>query len=114
MIMLTIQTLLISFSYHLNLSQMKKLSTLLFAIILGTLFIAFKQINDSPLPPTLKTEDGLVSGVKSSAGEVMAFKGIPFAAPPIGNLRWKAPQPAIHWEGVRKCDAFGPSPMQPE
>lgn len=92
---------------------MKKLSTLMFAFILASTFIAFKQNNDSPLPPTVKTEDGLVSGVKSSAGDVMAFKGIPFAAPPIGNFRWKAPQPAIHWEGVRKCDAFGPSPMQP-
>jgi para-nitrobenzyl esterase len=54
----------------------------------------------------------LVSGVKNSTGDVTAYKGIPFAAPPVGDLRWKAPQPAAHWDGVKKCDAFGPSPMQ--
>jgi para-nitrobenzyl esterase len=59
-----------------------------------------------------RTEAGEVSGVRESDGEITAFKGIPFAAPPVGNLRWKAPQPAKHWSGVRKCDAFGPSPMQ--
>jgi para-nitrobenzyl esterase len=59
-----------------------------------------------------RTDAGTVSGVKNSAGDVTAFKGIPFAAPPTGELRWKAPRPAKHWSGVKKCDAFGPSPMQ--
>jgi len=54
----------------------------------------------------------MVSGVKNGSGDVTAFKGIPFAAPPVGDLRWQAPQPAKHWGGIRKCDAFGPSPMQ--
>jgi para-nitrobenzyl esterase len=58
------------------------------------------------------TDAGEVSGIRNATGEITAFKGIPFAAPPVGNLRWKAPQPAKHWNGVRKCDAFGPSPMQ--
>jgi len=58
------------------------------------------------------TEAGLVSGVKSETSNIIAYKGIPFAAPPIGELRWKAPQPAIPWQGVRKCESFGPSPMQ--
>ena len=40
------------------------------------------------------------------------FKGIPFAAPPVGPLRWKAPQPAAKWDGVRKAEAFGPRCMQ--
>ncbi|UHG89416.1 carboxylesterase/lipase family protein [Spirosoma oryzicola] len=44
---------------------------------------------------------------------LVAFKGIPFAAPPIGNLRWQPPQPALKWEGVKACTDFGPSPMQP-
>jgi len=61
---------------------------------------------------TAHTEAGDVSGVKNADGEITAFKGIPFAAPPVGDLRWKAPQPAKHWDGVKKCDAFGPSPMQ--
>jgi para-nitrobenzyl esterase len=91
---------------------MKKLSTLLFSLLLVVALFAFKQNND--LPDVVKTEEGLVSGVKNTTGDIIAFKGIPFAAPPVGALRWKAPQPAAHWEGVRKCDAFGPSPMQAE
>ncbi len=39
---------------------------------------------------------------------MQAFKGIPFAAPPVGKLRWKAPQPAAAWEGVRDCFDYGP------
>jgi para-nitrobenzyl esterase len=53
-------------------------------------------------------ESGQVRGeVLGSAQDVHAFKGIPFAAPPIGELRWKAPQPVGKWEGVRDCVAFG-------
>ncbi|HVV56708.1 MAG TPA: carboxylesterase family protein, partial [Mucilaginibacter sp.] len=59
-----------------------------------------------------RTDAGLVSGLKNSTGDITAFKGIPFAAPPVGDLRWKAPQPVEPWTGVRKCDTFGPSPMQ--
>lgn len=62
----------------------------------------------------VQTDAGAVSGVKNADGDVMAFKGVPFATPPVGDLRWKAPQPAKHWDGVKKCDAFGPSPMQPK
>ena len=61
---------------------------------------------------TVATEAGLVSGKKSESSEVIAYKGIPFAAPPIGELRWKKPQPTIPWKGVKKCEDFGPSPMQ--
>ena len=61
---------------------------------------------------TIKVEGGIISGVKSQAGDVVAYKGIPFAAPPVGELRWKAPQAVQPWQGVKKCDAFGPSPMQ--
>lgn len=43
---------------------------------------------------------------------VSVFKGIPFAAPPVGDLRWKAPQPVRPWEGVREAKEFGPAPMQ--
>jgi para-nitrobenzyl esterase len=43
---------------------------------------------------------------------IAAFKGIPFAAPPVGALRWKAPQPVQAWAQVRKADAYGPSCMQ--
>src|ERR1041385_2564554 len=54
----------------------------------------------------IKVEGGMISG--TTADGVRTYKGIPFAAPPVGELRWKAPQPVISWEGVRACDRFGP------
>jgi len=55
---------------------------------------------------------GQVSGVELDDG-VTVFRGIPFAAPPVGALRWRAPQPPIPWRGVRAADSFGPTCMQP-
>src|SRR3954465_880706 len=60
---------------------------------------------------TVKTDAGQVSGTPASGG-VTAYLGIPFAAPPVGDLRWRPPQPAPHWDGVRKADHFGTSCMQ--
>src|SRR5579864_3345797 len=54
----------------------------------------------------VRTEDGPISGVTDSQG-VTSYKGIPFAAPPVDNLRWRAPQPGAGWTGVRKVDHFG-------
>ena len=59
-----------------------------------------------------KTENGLVRGIPSGDTYITAFKGIPFAAPPVGKNRWRAPQPAENWEGVRDCLEFGPAGMQ--
>ena len=61
-------------------------------------------------PVTIAT--GRVSGVTLPSG-VRAFKGIPFAAPPVGDLRWKEPQPPARWDGVRKADRFSNVCMQP-
>ena len=60
----------------------------------------------------VKVEGGLVKGVKSEAKGVVVYKGIPYAAPPVGEFRWKAPQPVQPWEGVRVCDEFGPAAFQ--
>lgn len=57
-------------------------------------------------------EAGEVAGTK--AGEVVSFKGIPYAAPPVGPLRWKAPEPAPRWTGVRNAIAYGNACPQPE
>ena len=59
-----------------------------------------------------RTTAGEVSGAVSDIHTISVFKGIPFAAPPVGNLRWRRPQPAIPWEGVKECIRFSPKPMQ--
>src|SRR6476620_6898240 len=50
---------------------------------------------------------GRVTGVAEADGMVRAYKGIPFAAPPVGDLRWRAPQPVVPWQGVREGVNFG-------
>ncbi len=62
---------------------------------------------------TVRVETGMLEGVEDANG-VTAFKGIPFAAPPVGNLRWRPPQPPVRWDGVRKADRFGASCVQKE
>lgn len=59
----------------------------------------------------VKTANGIVEGTLEKSG-VRSFKGIPFAAPPVSDFRWKEPQPVKNWEGIRKADHFGPRAMQ--
>lgn len=58
----------------------------------------------------IATEYGKVQGVIEEG--VLLFKGIPYAAPPVGDLRWKPPVDPTPWEGVRLCDKYGPRPVQ--
>lgn len=60
----------------------------------------------------VKTDGGIVEGVSAASSGVRVFRGIPFAAPPIGELRWRAPQPVRPWKGVVKASEFGPRCMQ--
>jgi para-nitrobenzyl esterase len=60
----------------------------------------------------VKTKSGQVSGLPGLDPSITAFKGIPFAAPPAGELRWRAPEPAQPWQGVLKADKFGASCIQ--
>lgn len=61
--------------------------------------------------PVLSIEGGQIEGVVDQEG-VSVYKGIPYAAPPVGELRWKQPQPVSPWQGVRKCDRFGAASLQ--
>ncbi len=63
-----------------------------------------------PITDPIKTDSGLVSGVVvTEAGkEVRVYKGIPFAAPPVGDLRWRPPQPVKPWQGVLDCKEYAP------
>ena len=60
----------------------------------------------------VRIADGVLEGVESADGKVRTFKGVPFAAPPIGVLRWRAPQPVVPWTGIRTATDYGPRPMQ--
>src|SRR2546421_1325530 len=66
------------------------------------------------VPESVKTDAGLLSGTSAAAPGVRVFKGIPFAAPPVGALRWRAPQLVAKWTGVRHADKFGNVWAQPE
>jgi para-nitrobenzyl esterase len=59
----------------------------------------------------VKVRNGSLEGVQEASG-VRSFKGIPFAKAPVGDLRWKEPQLAENWTGIKKADKFGASPMQ--
>jgi para-nitrobenzyl esterase len=71
-------------------------------------FGAFAQLNSNA--PKVKTVNGVIEGINDSG--VKTFEGVPFAAPPVGDLRWREPQPVKNWDGVRKADKYGSRPMQ--
>ena len=80
-------------------------------ILLGALAIA--ACTSTPENPILTIEGGQIQGVQlDDAPGVTVYRGIPYAAPPIGQNRWRAPQPVVPWEGVRECDTFGHPPYQ--
>jgi para-nitrobenzyl esterase len=72
--------------------------------------VLYLSLNSSAQQPVVNTVNGLVSGYKS--GDISIFKGIPFAEPPVGDLRWKAPKPKKAWKGTLECRQFSASPMQ--
>src|SRR5690349_8270950 len=59
----------------------------------------------------VKTANGTVEGTTEPSG-IHVYRGIPFAAPPMGDLRWKEPQPVKNWDGVKTTTQFGPRCMQ--
>ncbi len=83
----------------------------LFRLVFGTILVGASILSAAITDP-VRIDSGLVSGMPGSSDEVRVYKGIPFAAPPVGDLRWRAPQPAAHWEGVRKAEEFSPVCMQ--
>ncbi|HTY63330.1 MAG TPA: carboxylesterase family protein [Acidobacteriota bacterium] len=80
------------------------------------LILAFAVSAAPPLAAAIKgpvkTKSGKVSGISGTDPSITAFKGIPFAAPPVGELRWRAPQPPKPWHEVRAAEKFGASCIQ--
>ncbi len=60
----------------------------------------------------VNTKNGTIEGNYSTVDGIQTYFGVPFAQPPIGELRWKAPQPLENWSGVKETKTFGPRPMQ--
>jgi len=74
------------------------------------LFVAAAQLAIATVGQQVLTESGTISGIRANGLGV--YKGIPFAAPPVGELRWRPPVHAAPWAGTRKADAFAPACMQ--
>ncbi|NLT49675.1 MAG: carboxylesterase family protein [Ignavibacteria bacterium] len=73
------------------------------------LILTFELVNAQQANP-VKVEQGLLQGILENG--VTCYKGVPYAAPPVGELRWCAPRPPANWEGVRKADKFADNPIQ--
>ena len=82
----------------------------LFFVLAGMLTLVACGAQNSG--PVLTIEGGQIQGVTTDIKGVTVYRGIPFAAPPTGQNRWRAPQPVIPWEGVKLCDKFGHPPFQ--
>src|SRR5215469_7721402 len=86
--------------------QIPSRAAVLFGLAVGTLARAAGDV------PVVHLDSGIISGITGSTPDVRVYKGIPFAAPPVGHLRWRAPQPVARWDGVRKAEKFSPTCMQ--
>ena len=78
------------------------------SLVVAVLALACAAFAQTPAP--VRTQSGLVQGTVENG--LTVYKGIPFAAPPLADLRWRAPQPASSWTGVRIADKFAPACMQ--
>ena len=76
------------------------------------LCLLFPAIAAAQLPDTIRIESGLIRGEPADNSATTVFRGIPYAAPPIGQNRWRPPQPPASWSGVRPATAFGPRCVQ--
>jgi len=79
-----------------------------YLIFLLVAMLANQFTQAQPVP--VKVKEGLLQGISENG--LTIYKGVPFAMPPVGQLRWRAPQPAAKWDGVRRADEFAPEPIQ--
>lgn len=95
----------------------QKLLFILLCVLCLPLAFAFtntivKVAHATSVMEQVSVDGGIISGTANASGNIHIFKAVPFAAPPTGALRWKAPQPVQPWTGVKSCDKFSASPMQ--
>lgn len=89
---------------------MKKI--LLVPIFLLLLSININAQNENDFAVQIKVVNGTIEGSYNTHTGIQTYFGVPFAKPPVGELRWKAPQPMNNWDGVKETKTFGPRPMQ--
>ncbi len=82
------------------------------ALALGVLAVMAGMLGRGLVFAQVKTTAGVVQGSSVAEGKIRVFKSIPFAAPPVGPLRWQAPRPAVPWQGVKNATEFGPRCLQ--
>jgi len=85
--------------------------TLLFLLFFLPLTLTHAQ-NNNAFPVQSKTDNGIIEGNYNTHTGIQTYFGVPFAKPPVGELRWRAPQTMDNWEGVKETKKFGPRPMQ--
>ena len=85
--------------------------TIFFGFLLIMKIAAVAQENNA-FPVRATIENGMIEGNYDTQTGIQKYFGIPFAKPPVGDLRWKAPQPVANWKGVKETKKFGPRPMQ--
>jgi para-nitrobenzyl esterase len=76
------------------------------------IFLATSMAESVFAQDRVKTANGMVEGSSEKSSGIRTFKGVPFASPPVGDLRWQPPQPVKNWKGVLKAAQFGPRCMQ--
>ncbi|MBN2062321.1 MAG: carboxylesterase family protein [Deltaproteobacteria bacterium] len=81
-----------------------------FPVVIFVILIAGICVAQEPAPAPVRVEGGVVQGVVEDG--LTVYRGIPFAAPPVGDLRWRAPQPVVKWDGVKETFKFAPACVQ--
>ncbi|HEV8181137.1 MAG TPA: carboxylesterase family protein, partial [Candidatus Angelobacter sp.] len=77
-----------------------------FSAVLAAIILLFSSAAFAAITDPVRVEQGLLAGISSSSADMRVYRGIPFAAPPVGDLRWKAPQPAAKWQGLLQAAEF--------
>lgn len=87
-------------------------TTLFTLLLLAVAALALRAQNPNGFPVQAKVTGGVIEGDYDNKTGIQTYLGVPFAQPPVGELRWKAPQPVKAWAGVKQTKAFGPRAMQ--
>lgn len=91
---------------------MKNFCKTLFLLGVSILSLQLSAQKNNSFSIQTKIENGIIEGMYDTKTNLQVYLGIPFAKPPVGELRWKAPQPLDNWEGVKETKVFAPRPVQ--